>query len=871
MIRNRLFCAVLLITALVASVALARPGHEAYTLVRVDMTSPVIEHAILANPDLDVSDQKPGSFAEIVARPVDLVWLANSGIPHEIVIDDMEAHYATRFVGTAGNYGIYHTYSQVVTWLDDLRTAYPNVVSAKWSLGQSGQGNDIWCVRVSDNPDVNEVGEPEVMFDGMHHAREIMASEMPMMLIEYLASNYGTDPTITYLLDNREIYVVPVVNPDGSLYNESTYPSGGGMWRKNRRDNGDGSYGVDPNRNYPYEWVGSGSSTDPSSDVYRGPSPGSEPEVQALMSLVNSHAFITAQSFHSYSNLTLYPWGHTNSNSPHENIFIHMADIMTRDNGYAPGQPGELLYNVNGGSFDWVYGASMEHPTCFSFTNEIGSSSDGFWPLESRRDALFQENLWPSLYQIMSAGLYVEAHTPVVIGGDGNGRLDAGETAGLSFSLENLGVVSSASDVTVTLSTDDPYIVLLETTRSLGGIGAMGTVNASAAPFMVEVNAVLPASRSINVHLVVDADGVVSEYDLVYPAGSSSVLFGDDFESGTSQWTLTGSWGLTSSSSHSPSNSLTDTPSGDYGNEILTSATTASPINLPAGATLNFWHSYEIESNYDYGYVRISTDQSTWNTLATYDGYATNWSQVEIDLGAYAGQSVWIRFEFDTDYSVTYDGWYIDDVSVSGVGSTNNLPPAPVLLSPLDGGLFAAPYTLACGTVVDPDGDPVTYGFRVYDSAEMTNVVYAASGIASTRAQAETNATGLTEGETYWWRAFAADSEEWGLMGEVNSFTVDTTSGIGIDLGGFALRSIGGSSGSTLQLDLPRSGDVTIEVFNARGQVVRTLASGHHDSGMHRLTWDGRDIQGRHSASGVYFVRARAGQDVVTARVTMVR
>jgi carboxypeptidase T len=745
------------------------------------------------------------------------------------------------------------------------------VVSAKWSLGQSGQGNDIWCVRVSDNPEVDEAGEPEVMFDGMHHAREIMASEMPVMLIEYLASNYGTDPTITYLLDNREIYVVPVVNPDGSLYNESTNPSGGGMWRKNRRNNGDGSYGVDPNRNYPFEWVGSGSSTDPGSDTYRGPSPGSEPEVQAVMGLFNSHAFVTAQSFHSYSNLTLYPWGYTNSNSPHEAIFTHMADIMTRDNGYAPGQPGELLYNVNGGSFDWVYGASLEHPTCFSFSNEIGSGSDGFWPLESRRDALFQENLWSSIYQIMASGLYVEAHTPVVIGGDGNGRLDAGETAGLSFSLENLGVVTTATNVTVTLSTDDPYIVLQETSRSLGGMGAMSTIDASAAPFMVDVNAVLPASRSISVHLVVDADGVVSDYDLVYPAGSSSVLFADDFESGTGEWVLTGSWGTTSSSSHSATTSLTDTPGGDYGNETLTSATTVSPINLPAGATLSFWHSYEIESNYDYGYVRVSTDQSSWNTVATYDGTATSWAQVEVNLDAYAGQTVWIRFEFDTDYSVTYDGWYIDDVSVSGVGSTNLLPPAPALLDPLDGGLFGSPFNLTCGTVTDPEGDPVTYGFRVYDNVDMTNVVFASSGVASIGAQAQDEVASLTPGQTYWWRAFAADTEEWGLMGDVRSFTVDTTSGVGIDLGRLTLRSINNTNGSTLQLDLPRSGDVTVEIFNARGQVVRALASGHHDSGEHRLTWDGRDSDGRHSASGVYFVRARAGSDIVTARVLMVR
>lgn len=872
MLRNPLFRTVLIGTLLASSLVLARPDADPYTLVRVDLTSPVVATAVRANPDLDIPLLKPGSHAEIVARDADLTWLNKSGIPYEVLVEDMAAHYAARYESPVSNYGLFHTYSEVVAWLDDLHAAYPDVVSAKWSLGQSHEGNDIWCVRVSDNPETDESGEPEILFDGMHHAREIMASEMPMMLIEHLASNYGTDPEITFLLDNREVYVVPVVNPDGSLYNESNYPNGGGMWRKNRRNNGS-SYGVDPNRNYPYQWVGPGSSSDPSSETYRGPYAGSEPEVQALMGLVNSHAFVTAQSFHSYSNLTLYPWGYTVSDSPHEALFVHMADIMTSQNGYAPGQAPELLYEVNGGSFDWVYGANLEHPTCLAFSNEIGSGSDGFWPNESRRETLFQENLWPSLYQIMAAGLYVQAHTPVVTGGDGNGRLDAGETAGLSFTVENLGVTASASDVTVTLSCDDPYVTLGAVTRSLGGLAPIGTVDLSGDPIPVSVDPALPASRNVVVHVTVDADGVIAEFDLGFPAGSESVLFSDDFEAGTGAWTLTGSWAATTSSSHSPSRSLTDTPFGDYGNQSTTSATLAAPVNVGAGATLSFWHRYEIESNYDYGYVKVSTNGSTWNTLATYDGYQTGWSQVELDLGAYAGQSVYVRFEFDTDYSVTYDGWYIDDVVITGLGSTNGLPPAPALVSPADAGLLAAGEPLVCGESTDPEGDPVTYGFVVYDSADLTSVAWRTDGLSAAAGQAETAPVGLTEGATYWWRAFAADAEAWGLMGETRSFTVDAASGVGLPLGRLFVRTLGGTGaeGARLELNLPAAGALTVQVYNARGQMVRSLASGTREQGRHLLAWDGRDATGRPVSSGVYFVRAAAGRETVVERVTMVR
>ncbi len=862
----------LIAAILIPAAAVARQDVPVYSLIRVDITPPADDAALLSNPNLDIAAHKPGSYMDIVAQPRDVEWLRSVGAVFDVVQPDMAAHYAAQYDEKGANFGIFHSYSEITDWLDLLNTTYPNVVSAKWSLGLSGEGRDLWCVRVSDNPEIDE-GEPEILFDGMHHAREIMASETPMMLIEHLASNYGFDPAITWLLDNREIYVVPVVNPDGFVYNETTDPAGGGMWRKNRRNNGGGSYGVDPNRNYPYEWVGPGSSTDPWSETYRGPSAGSEPEVQAMMALVNAHAFVTSQSFHSYSNLTLYPWGHTLTPSPDASIFIAMAAIMTRENGYAPGTAPELLYEVNGGSFDWVYGAQTEHAKCYAFSNEIGGGGDGFWPLESRRETLFQENLWPSLYQIMAAGAYVEAHTPMVVGGDGNGSLNAGETAGLSFTLENLGVGAAVSALDVVLTCDDPYLTFVENARSLGGLGVMGSQDLAAAPFMVEIDAALPASRAIKVTVTVTADGVVTTYGLTYPAGSSSILFSDNFDMSTAQWAMTGTWGSTGAQYHSPSSSLTDSPSGSYLDETQTSATTVAPITLPGGGELTFWHKYDIENNWDYGYVRVSTDGASWSTLATYTGTSTTWSKQTVDLGAFSGQNIYLRFELETDYSVTRDGWYVDDVIITGSGSLNGLPPAPALISPLVIAAVGATPELVVAESVDPEGDPVTYGFRVYADAELTQLVASASGIAASGGQAAwTVSPALTDGD-YWWRAFAADTIEWGLMGEVGSFTVTTTTGVGVAVGGFDLRVISatGGRGAELMLQMPSAGDLRVDVYNARGQIVRTLASESVSRGAYPLSWDGCDATGRIAASGIYFVRAQTGKTLATRRVLMIR
>ena len=131
---------------------------------------------------------------------------------------------------------------------------------------------------ISDNPETDE-GEPEMRIDAMHHAREPQGMQTTLWFMLFLLENYGSDPLATYLVNEREMYFVPCVNPDGYEYNRINNPNGGGMWRKNRRDNGDGTFGVDLNRNYKAGWTAPcAGSTNSGSDTYKGPSAGSEPE-----------------------------------------------------------------------------------------------------------------------------------------------------------------------------------------------------------------------------------------------------------------------------------------------------------------------------------------------------------------------------------------------------------------------------------------------------------------------------------------------------------------------------------------------------------------------------------------------------------------
>src|SRR5262249_34843569 len=159
-------------------------------------------------------------------------------------------------------------------------------------------------------------------------------------------AGYGTDPFATYLLDQRVIYLVPLVNPDGYAVNESLYTASGGtafgFWRKNVRDNNNNHKfdtskdGVDINRNFGFRcgYDNNGSSNSQSAEDYRGPSAFSEPETRAQRDVILRLLPRTGLSFHSYSDLLFHPWVYTETPAPDVTALHEWSDRMTRDNAY---------------------------------------------------------------------------------------------------------------------------------------------------------------------------------------------------------------------------------------------------------------------------------------------------------------------------------------------------------------------------------------------------------------------------------------------------------------------------------------------------------------------------------------------------------
>jgi hypothetical protein len=286
-------------------------------------------------------------------------------------------------------FGGYHDFAELNTFVNQLVVDHPTI-ARKQVIGQSFQGRDIIAVKVSDNVATDEA-EPEVLFTHSQHAREILTVEMATYLMDLLTDNYGTDTHITQLVNSREIWILPNVNPDGTEYDKTS--TGFRSWRKNRQTNaGSSSIGTDLNRNWAYNWgCCGGSSGTTSSETYRGSGPESTTEVKVMADFVRSRVVggqqqITANiDFHTYGELILWPYGYTFNdtgpglNATDQQAFAALGQAMAATNGYTPQQASDL-YITDGSIDDWLW--ANQHIFSYTFEMFPVNSSPGFYPGE---------------------------------------------------------------------------------------------------------------------------------------------------------------------------------------------------------------------------------------------------------------------------------------------------------------------------------------------------------------------------------------------------------------------------------------------------------------------------------------------------------
>lgn len=686
-----------LLLALMITFLVASAQDYKYSRVRVFTGHDGVSELLSIGIPVDDAEIRPGAYITCEISQPDIEKIEAAGYRYEILIEDVASFYEERSAKEMGmldqlkhadyllnrdwsvpegfdlgSIGGFCSIDEMFAHLDSMVAQYPDLISPVYPMDSlTHEGRVVYWLRISDNPTQNE-DEPEVLYTGMHHAREPIGMQHLLYFMYYLLENYESDAEIQYLINNTELYFVPIINMDGYARNILTSPNGGGQWRKNRRDNGDGTFGVDPNRNYGFAWGYNnyGSSSDPGDATYRGPAAFSEPCIQNMRDFCESHEFRIALNYHSYSNLFLYPWGYLAELPPDDEILSAYSAIMTKENGYTYGPGYTTIYETNGGSDDWMYGEQSTKDMILSWTPEVGGSGDGFWPTPSRIIPLCQENMWQSMMAAKLVGPYAEVkdQSPTIVESTEGFFKHTIKRLGLDESGEYTVYISPVNDAIT--SVGDPIVY-----------SSLGLLESAVDSIAFTLKDDIQNGDEIIYVLSVN-NGYYTSSEIINKIYGIPVVVFEDEGSTFTNWTSS-RWNTTTEDFVSPDKSITDSPFGNYNNYEANAMVLNEPIDLSeaAFAVLGFWAKWEIEPGYDYVQVEASTDGFNWTPLEgnytkegteyqapgepVYDGFQADWVYEEMNLESFIGQEIYLRFLLRADSYVVEDGFYWDDLEVT--------------------------------------------------------------------------------------------------------------------------------------------------------------------------------------------------------------
>jgi len=717
-----------LVAGLVAASALvlhAQSDNEKYARVKIDLTGRQVAEVAALGLEADHGQYAPGRFLINDYSESEIALLHNAGFPLEILIPDVQAHYANPnrghvdargpglcddapATGSVRNYPVpqyftlgsmagFYTYQEMLDVLDEMQQRFPHLISARDTIpnGFSYEGRPIYWLRVSDNPDVDENNEPEVLYTALHHAREPNSLTQLIFYLWYLLENYETNPEIQHLLNNTELYVIPCINPDGYIFNQTNNPDGGGMWRKNRRPNADGAFGVDLNRNYGFQWGFDdiGSSPAPGSDVYRGAAGFSEPETQAIRDFCLQHQFRIALNHHTFGNLLVYPWGYSDSATPDAATFSALAQAMTLENNFRAGTGTETVgYVVNGSSDDWMYGQAQ----IFGMTPELGVQSEGFWPALNNIIPNSQSCVWMNLVAANAVHNFGLATAP------GDAYLTP-NTAAIPVRVARYGLAGGS--FTVTLSSLAPQLAEVSGSPITLQLEPNQTLDTS---FALTLAPNLQPGQEMLFLLTID-NGHYLRTDTVrrFFYNFQDPTFEDNFNSIANWQTTNTAWGLTPARFFSAPNSLADSPNGQYPNNNLNRIDLNQPIAIDEAETvlLFFRATWDIEAFYDYAQLQVRVNNGAFIPVCgkythpgsdfqdldqpIYDGIQPDWVLEEINLSnlVQPGDEIRLRFLLGSDAFQRGDGFFVDDLAIyqlapdSSIVSAHHPDPADFTLT----------------------------------------------------------------------------------------------------------------------------------------------------------------------------------------------
>ncbi len=888
--------------------------------------------ALAIEREFDIAAYKPAQFLDIVADRT--LFDELSQMEYELNVTQTESQLRSNLREGLRIDG-YRTYDEVLDEMNTYVDQYEDLVRL-YNIGDSwgkiyyDDGNinyepyqhDIWALKLTDQPD-EDLDKPAVYYMGAHHAREPLSTEVTMTVLEHLLDNYGDDDEITYLVDNTEIWFLPIVNPDGHkvVLDELDV-----WWRKNIRDNnengqfdtsnyyGNGIDGVDLNRNYGFEW---GASASFSATTYSGPAPFSEPELQPIEDLLAERHFVAGISYHTYSELVLYPYGYaSNILAPDHlalsSLAIEMAEATPKLNStghYTPQQSWEL-YPARGTTDDHAYG---QHGI-FAYTFELATE---FIPPPAQVIQVCQDNIEAAM--ILLRRVHHSTLTGLVTDQEGDplvaeifidGVDDVGEFRHPYLSNEDFGryyrmltpgtydvsfsaygyETQTSEDVVITEDENTVLDIQLQPSGEtytmygyvIDGETGENIENASVHVQNVEIDveytdedgyfqfdnmyayqyelytsAAGYATNTMNVDFSATSDPLLIELHTL-PDGS--------FESGE----LEASWEF---DGHLPWQiDTSQTYQGDYAarsGAITHDQSSAMYITYytPVQDEISFY--FRVFSEEDYDFLKFYINDTI---VDMWSGYV-NWEQASFEVEA--GYNTF-RWEYSKDEAVSNgsDCAWIDEISfpISGI--------------PIEYDFIVEPESIDVEIV---SGDSLTTEIEVYNltpldvgwTAELDDdydwIHIEETGGTIPAQESITIAVNLLseglEAGSYAANLQITCGDEWEYELPIHMDVLQTSADEDVPL----VTELTGNypnpfnPNTSINFSLSNVGHVTLDVYNLRGQKVNTLVDETMQPGYHTVNWDGRDKNDRPVASGIYFYRMQTGEYTYIRKMMLIK
>ena len=782
----------------------------------------------------DIAAFHPGQYLDLVI-PVALEGQYRILHPN-LEITQTEAQLKQNLVSDDRDIPGYRTYAGMLDELMNLQAQYPNLMTVE-SIG-AGWGavyaesqpyyssfeHQIWSVKVTNNVLV-EADKPALYFCGTHHAREPLSLEVSMAILIHLLENYSTNTEVTNLLNNFQIWIVPLVNPDG---HKVVIDQTDVWWRKNIRDNdnnhqvstddnyGYGNDGVDINRNYGWEWGYISATDNISYPTHHGSAAFSEPETQAFRDFLLSKPFIAGISYHTYGQYVLYPVGYVGNVYSPDYVELRAlamsvaSQVGGQQGGYYSPMNSWQLYPVSGGLDDWAYGQCG----IFAYTVEMATE---FIPPAAEVPQIVQNNLQGALTFLsrvnrsalkghvtdaftgepLEATVWIESldnhptYREPYRSDDVYGsfwRFLSPGTWNVRFIKEGyLDVVENVSISNTEVTEIDVALLPVET------VGLSIRVIEAGNPQLPVHGATLSINSETEQVFYTDASGSINLPDLhpgtydvtISKDGYNTITglmdlqdgyafsliqdasFSDEFEAGLANWVTTGAWGV-SGGGMDGTQALSDSPTGNYQNNTESLCRLAQPFSLAGAEAVNlqFSEKHDIALDGDYATLEYSTSGTSWYSLDYFNGSA-DWTNQSYDLSFISGQNLYLRFTMVANNSGRSNGIFIDNlrlyVSTHGVVSNQENFVSPVKLS-------------------------------VYPNPAREQLHFTVNGLRGDR------------------------------------------------------------------------GELSLKIYNLRGQLVSEIPTNSLTDAPGNINWDMRDQAGRKLGSGIYFARLSQGSKVIAAK-----